>query len=143
MKELIDLLREALPIVNLQETTELLQMGDSFDLDNALAPRIQQVLEAHQQGLGRVRKEGGSYQHTGTVLARFNTVAGLPRLVMEFDPPVAGCLHIFNPDQVRPLVDEPVTRKETDEWDSCRKADYDQGWNDCLDALGKAAGGEV
>lgn len=46
------------------------------------------------------RKIGGSFQHTGTVLAEFETLAGETRLVLEFDPPVAGMLHIYRPDQI-------------------------------------------
>ena len=48
----------------------------------------------------RVRKVGGSFQHTGTVVADFRTTAGERRLVLEFDPPVAGMLHVYRPDQV-------------------------------------------
>lgn len=48
----------------------------------------------------RVRKVGGSFQHTGVVVARFKTVAGEERIVVEFDPPVGGMLHIYRPDQV-------------------------------------------
>lgn len=48
----------------------------------------------------RVRKIGGSFQHTGVVVAQFKTTAGEDRIVVEFDPPVAGMLHIYRPDQV-------------------------------------------
>lgn len=51
----------------------------------------------------RVRKVGGSFEHTGTVVAEFRTLDGEPRLVIEFDPPVAGMLHIYRPDQVADL----------------------------------------
>lgn len=37
-----------------------------------------------------------SYKATGTVVAEFYTLAGKPRLVVEFDSPVNGLLHIFN-----------------------------------------------
>ena len=47
-----------------------------------------------------VRKIGGSFQHTGTVVAEFKTLAGEPRIVLEFDAPVAGMLHVYRPDQV-------------------------------------------
>ena len=50
----------------------------------------------------RVRKIGGSFQHTGTVVAEFRTTAGEPRIVLEFDAPVAGMLHVYRPDQVEP-----------------------------------------
>ena len=48
----------------------------------------------------RVRKSGGSFQHTGVVVAEFHTTAGELRIVLEFDAPVAGMLHIYRPDQV-------------------------------------------
>ncbi|MCO5763756.1 MAG: hypothetical protein NHG36_20020 [Chromatiaceae bacterium] len=32
-----------------------------------------------------------------------NTTAGEPRLVLEFDAPVAGMLHVYRPDQVELL----------------------------------------
>jgi len=54
----------------------------------------------------RVRKIGGSFQHTGTIVSSFTTLAGEPRIVVEFDPPVQGMLHIYRPDQVEPL-EEP------------------------------------
>jgi hypothetical protein len=49
------------------------------------------------------RKVGGSFQHTGTVLSEFTTLAGQPRLVLEFDAPVQGMLHVYRPDQVERL----------------------------------------
>lgn len=49
-----------------------------------------------------VRKIGGSFQHSGTVVAEFKTTAGEPRIVLEFDAPVAGMLHVYRPDQVEP-----------------------------------------
>ena len=48
----------------------------------------------------RVRKVGGSFQHTGVVVAEFHTTSGELRIVLEFDAPVAGMLHIYRPDQV-------------------------------------------
>ena len=48
----------------------------------------------------RVRKVGGSFQHTGVVVAEFRTTAGELRIVLEFDAPVDGMLHIYRPDQV-------------------------------------------
>lgn len=50
--------------------------------------------------LKRVRKLGGSFQHTGTVVAEFLTLAGEVRIVLEFDYPTEGMLHIYRPDQV-------------------------------------------
>lgn len=55
----------------------------------------------------RVRKIGGSFQHTGTVVAEFTTTAGEPRIVLEFDAPVAGMLHVYRPDQVEAALDAP------------------------------------
>lgn len=52
----------------------------------------------------RVRKVGGSFQHTGTVVAEFKTLAGEPRIVLEFDDPVAGMLHVYRPDQVEDIT---------------------------------------
>ena len=51
----------------------------------------------------RVRKSGGSFQHTGVVVAEFTT-AGEPRIVLEFDAPVAGMLHVYRPDQVEVIA---------------------------------------
>lgn len=48
----------------------------------------------------RVAKIGGSFQHTGTVVAAFTTTLGQERIVLEFDEPIAGMLHIYRPDQV-------------------------------------------
>ena len=48
----------------------------------------------------RVKKIGGSFQHTGVVVAEFTTTAGEPRIVLEFDAPVAEMLHIYRPYQV-------------------------------------------
>lgn len=47
-----------------------------------------------------VRKVGGEFQHTGTIVAVFTTIAGKPRLVLEFDTPIAGMLYIYRPDQL-------------------------------------------
>lgn len=51
----------------------------------------------------RVVKDGGSFQHTGIVVSEFKTTQGADRLVLEFDTPVEGMLHIYRPDQVRVL----------------------------------------
>ena len=48
----------------------------------------------------RVKKVGGSFQHTGVVVAEFHTTAGELRIVLEFDAPICGMLHIYRPDQV-------------------------------------------
>ena len=52
----------------------------------------------------RVRKSGCSFQHTGVVVAEFTTTAGEPRIVLEFDAPVAGMLHVYRPDQVEVIA---------------------------------------
>lgn len=54
----------------------------------------------------RAEKIGGSFQHTGTVVAEFRTLAGEERIVLEFDPPVAGMLHVYRPDQVSRIATE-------------------------------------
>lgn len=51
----------------------------------------------------RVRKVGGSFQHTGTVVCEFFTTLGEPRVVLEFDAPIRGMLHIYRPDQVEDI----------------------------------------
>lgn len=53
----------------------------------------------------RAKKVGGSFEHTGTIVAAFHTLAGLPRIVLEFDAPTAGMLHIYRPDQIE-LIEE-------------------------------------
>ncbi|MEN6587305.1 MAG: hypothetical protein ABFE02_14795 [Sulfuricella sp.] len=58
---------------------------------------------ADQPPRPRARKVGGNFQHTGTIVAEFTTTAGEPRLVLEFDAPVAGMLHVYRPDQVELL----------------------------------------
>lgn len=52
----------------------------------------------------QVRKSGGSFQHTGVVVAEFHTTAGEHRIVLEFDAPVAGMLHVYRPDQVEVIA---------------------------------------
>ena len=52
----------------------------------------------------RVRKSGGSFQHTGVVVAEFHTTAGESRIVLEFDAPVSGMLHVYRPDQVEVIA---------------------------------------
>lgn len=48
----------------------------------------------------KVNKTGGSFQHTGVVVAVFKTTLNQERIVVEFDAPVNGMLHIYRPDQV-------------------------------------------
>ena len=52
----------------------------------------------------RVMKSGGSFQHTGVVVAEFTTTAGELRIVLEFDAPVAGMLNVYRPDQVEVIA---------------------------------------
>jgi hypothetical protein len=54
----------------------------------------------------KVRKNGGSFGHTGTVVSVFRTLKGEYRLVLEFDAPVDGMLHIYRPDQVGPIEEK-------------------------------------
>ena len=54
----------------------------------------------------RVRKIGGSYQATGTILAVFITRNGEQRFVFDFDEP-PGLLHIFGPAQIEPMEEPP------------------------------------
>lgn len=53
----------------------------------------------------KVVKRGGSFEHSGTVVSEFLTTAGQHRIVLEFDAPVEGMLHIYRPDQVEPKGD--------------------------------------
>ena len=48
----------------------------------------------------KVKKTGGSFQHTGTVVSEFTTTRNEKRIVLEFDYPVSGMLHVYRPDQV-------------------------------------------
>lgn len=54
----------------------------------------------------RYKKSGGSFEHTGTVVAEFETTEGKKRVVLEFDEPVKGMLHVYRPDQLEPIADE-------------------------------------
>jgi len=38
------------------------------------------------------------------VVAEFRTLAGESRIVLEFDAPVAGMLHVYRPDQVESIT---------------------------------------
>jgi len=48
-------------------------------------------------------KIGGSYQATGTIVAKFKARDGSDRYVFDFDNP-AGMLHIFGATQLGPIV---------------------------------------
>jgi len=56
---------------------------------------------------------GGSYQHTGTVVAEFLNTSGQPRIVLEFDTPVQGMLFIYNRDQVEEINEPSETERLT------------------------------
>lgn len=60
--------------------------------------------QTHSLSVGqRVRKSSGEFQHTGTIVAAFTTTTGKPRVVLEFDAPVAGMLHVYRPDQLKAI----------------------------------------
>lgn len=63
----------------------------------------------------RVRKIGGSFQYTGTIVSEFTTMSGEKRVVIEFDPPVQGMLHIYRADQVVVLHEPPLPLSSGDE----------------------------
>lgn len=48
----------------------------------------------------RVAKVGGSFQHTGVVIAAGHNVAGEPRVLIEFDEPMRGLSRAYSPEQV-------------------------------------------
>jgi hypothetical protein len=50
----------------------------------------------------KVKKVGGGYQATGTIVSCFYTLAGDERCVFEFDI-YPGMLHIFSPKQMEKL----------------------------------------
>lgn len=56
----------------------------------------------------KVRKIGGAFEHTGTVVSEFKNSAGEDRIVVEFDPPVKLMLHIYRPDQVKVIEENSV-----------------------------------
>jgi len=70
------------------------RLGDLWKCAKSAAPAVPR----------HVRKIGGSFQHTGTVVAEFRTLAGESRIVLEFDAPVAGMLHVYRPDQVESIT---------------------------------------
>lgn len=57
--------------------------------------------------LRRARKIGGSFQHSGTLVSEFKTTSGENRVVIEFDAPVQGMLHIYRPDQLE-MINTPT-----------------------------------
>ena len=65
--------------------------------------------------LRRARKVGGSFQHSGTLVSEFKTTSGENRVVIEFDEPVKGMLHVYRADQVEILHSPPIPLKSGDE----------------------------
>ena len=60
-----------------------------------------ETAETIEPGLEPVEKVRG-YCWPGVVVARFTTLAGLPRVVVECTvPEVSGALHIYAPEQIR------------------------------------------
>jgi len=109
----------------------LIQEALTFDPTSQDKDAIEQAkrLAADPQAVPRrVRKIGGSFQHSGTVVAEFTTTAGEPRIVLEFDAPVAGMLHVYRPDQVEPALDAPqaVPQPEPD-WLHLKRYGYAPG----------------
>lgn len=92
-------------------TDELLHSKSAIAGELAHRDILIQQLKFHILAMGKeipelkkVQKIGGSFQHTGTVVAEFHTTELAPRIVVEFDAPVNGMLHIYRPDQVTELV---------------------------------------
>lgn len=67
------------------------------------------------KSLRRVRKVGGNFQHSGTLVSEFHTTSGECRVVIEFDEPVQGMLHIYRPDQVEIIKNPPTPLNSGDE----------------------------
>jgi hypothetical protein len=58
-------------------------------------------------GVGsRVEKYGGAYTLPGVVVAAFKTLGGAERYVVDHWPVAPGLLHIYGPQQLRPLQEE-------------------------------------
>lgn len=54
----------------------------------------------------KIIKVGGNFQHTGTAVAVFKTLTGKDRVVIEFDAPVQGMLHVYTLEQVEKLQND-------------------------------------
>jgi len=65
--------------------------------------------------LRRARKLGGDFQHTGTIIGEVQKTTGEWRVVLEFDAPTQGMLHIYRPDQVETINAPPVLLDSGDE----------------------------
>ena len=65
--------------------------------------------------LRRARKLGGDFQHTGTIIGEVQKTTGEWRVVLEFDAPTQGMLHIYRPDQVETIHTPPVPLSSGDD----------------------------
>jgi len=65
--------------------------------------------------LRRARKLGGDFQHSGTIIGEVQKTTGEWRVVLEFDAPTQGMLHIYRPDQVETIHTPPVPLSSGDE----------------------------
>ena len=65
--------------------------------------------------LRRARKLGGDFQHTGTIIGEVQKTTGEWRVVLEFDAPTQGMLHIYRPDQVEIIHTTPTPLNSGDE----------------------------
>lgn len=105
---------DPLPEINFnnwdEEGARLLQDWAFRQLDAIDAAR-ERLLEGETRKQWRARKVGGSYQHTGTVVAEFLNTSGQPRIVLEFDDPVQGMLFIYNRDQVEEIGERPENER--------------------------------
>ena len=63
----------------------------------------------------RARKLGGDFQHTGTIIGEVQKTTGEWRVVLEFDSPTQGMLHIYRPDQVEIIKNPPTPLNSGDE----------------------------
>lgn len=67
------------------------------------------------KSLRRARKLGGDFQHTGTIIGEVQKTTGEWRVVLEFDAPTQGMLHIYRPDQVETINTPQVPVHSGDE----------------------------
>lgn len=62
------------------------------------------LIERHDIAIGAKVEKISGYKWPGVIVSRFVTLDGKPRLVVECTvPEVAGALHIYAPDQVKPI----------------------------------------
>lgn len=65
----------------------------------------------------KVRKIGGSYQATGTIVSRFKALDGSSRYVFQFDSP-AGLVHILGDNNLEPYDHD---KHEADKFNKAHK----------------------